>query len=238
VRHGYVCALRRELRTLGVRPPSGAGRVTRGDAIMALSGMGPANAGKAAEQLADEGAGCLVSWGFAGALQAGLGPGTLVIPESVVSADGSTFPVDPSQRLRYFAAARNPVGGILFCADSVVMDMAGKQALSAASGAVAVDMESAAVAEVARRRSLPFVVVRAVVDPLGLSLPPAVIAGVDTFGDIRGGAFLAGLMRRPHTLLSLLILAEYTRRAGRSLRELAEKEKEEVSDARASVHGQ
>ena len=55
-----------------------------------------------------------------------------------------------------------------------------KAALFERTGAVAVDMESAAIAEVAEQHGLPFLAVRVVVDSAGDVLPAAVTAAADT----------------------------------------------------------
>jgi len=85
------------------------------------------------------------------------------------------------------------------------------------SGAVAVDMESAAVAAVAQERALPFLAVRAIADPADMALPSAVMRAADAHGRINRPVLLA------HTLLhfgqvgAMLRLASHFRAALRTL---------------------
>lgn len=228
---GYVCALRRELQTLAVlRGPE----TTFPHPLLALSGMGGERAAGAAGRLADQGADCLVSWGFAGALDPELAPGHLVIPECVVTGEGASYPAEPELRGRVLALAVRPASGLLFCADRLVAGVPDKRTLATSSGAVAVDMESAAVARVARHRGLGFLAVRAIVDPAGLSLPLPVTSGVDEFGEIRRAAFCGALLKQPGALGTLVLLAGYMRRARSSLERLAKAMR--VSDVRVGRH--
>jgi adenosylhomocysteine nucleosidase len=97
-------------------------------------------------------------------------------------------------------------------ADAPVTSPAQKARLFRTTGAVAVDMESEAVAEVAREAGVRFAVVRAIVDPAHRSLPRAIRAdGVD---------WLA-LLAQPGDWMKLMALARDWRRARRALRDVA-----------------
>ena len=108
-----------------------------------------------------------------------------------------------------------------------------KQALFARTGAVAVDMESAAIAEVAASRGLPFVAVRAVLDPAARSLPQSAVGAVDSSGRLLVKDLVRALLRHPADLPGVLwlwsdlrlargTLAMVARRAGlqRGLRDI------------------
>jgi nucleoside phosphorylase len=60
--------------------------------------------------------------------------------------------------------------------------VAGKRALRAETGALAVDMESHVAARVAARRGLPFAVVRVISDSADEALPPAAQIGMKPDG--------------------------------------------------------
>ena len=105
--------------------------------------------------------GPLVAFGLAGALVPGLEPGMLLTAERVVDEHGEVLWEDPPWEL---AGARPAV----LCAVSrVVDDPAERCALAERSGAIACDMESAALAATGRLRGI----VRAIADgperPLG-----------------------------------------------------------------------
>ena len=97
-------------------------------------------------------------------------------------------------------------------ATAPVASPAEKARLFRDTGAVAVDMESEAIAKVARAAKARFAAVRAIVDPAERGLPRAIRAdGVD---------WLA-LAARPDDWLKLIALARDWRRAKRALRDVA-----------------
>ena len=71
---------------------------------------------------------------------------------------------------------------------SIVATAAAKATLQRDSGAVCVDQESHWVAEMAREKRVPFIVLRAIADRAGDSLPPAVLVGLDAQGNPRTSA--------------------------------------------------
>ncbi len=81
--------------------------------------------------------------------------------------------------------------------DTIVATAEAKAALAARTGALAVDMESHALAHVARAAGVPFVAVRAVADPAQQSLPRAVLGAVADDGAIRTLPVLARLALSP-----------------------------------------
>lgn len=142
-------------------------------------GVGLARAERAAEVLLEAGADRLLVWGSAGALEAHLRPGTLLLPESVQSEDGERYPLDAAWR--HGLAARLPVEIPVVEAPLVsvawpVATLEAKRALARKSGAAAVDMETVAVARIAARNGVACVAIRAVADPLELPIPSVVLA--------------------------------------------------------------
>jgi nucleoside phosphorylase len=167
---GVVVALGAEARTL--RPLESAWGVH-----VALAGVGAAGARAAAERLANAGAAALITWGVAGSLVPGL-DGCLVLPAEVHTLDGVCYELDPgwhtaiAARLR--STRRDPVvEGPLVTSTHPIGSASSRKALASRTGAVAVDMEAAAVAEVARRRGLPCLALRAIADTLEMPWPAA-----------------------------------------------------------------
>jgi O-acetyl-ADP-ribose deacetylase (regulator of RNase III) len=107
--------------------------------------------------------------------------------------------------------------GDIFGADALVMASAAKALLHARNGAIAVDLESAIVAQVASRARLPFIVLRAIADPAERGLPPAASARLKPDGrpDLR--AILHSVLMEPRQIRALIGLAGDTRRALRAL---------------------
>jgi hypothetical protein len=86
-------------------------------------------------------------------------------------------------------------------------------------GACAVEMEALAVAQVARSARLPFLCVRAVVDPAGFDVPAAALAGMGEDGRLRPWRTLTALLGTPQQVPAMLGLAVHYRRALGALRD-------------------
>jgi adenosylhomocysteine nucleosidase len=130
--------------------------------ILAANGPGPARAAEAVRvSLARERAGRVISTGYCGGLAGDLAVGEVVAAEAVRGEDGE-FAADPPRG----AARRGPVLSL----DRVAVTAAEKRRL-AEDGAIAVEMEAAAVAREARCAGIPFACVRAVSDAAGEDLP-------------------------------------------------------------------
>jgi len=123
--------------------------------------------------------------------------------------EGRSLPVD----LRRFPPELldlEPVHvGTLLTVDHVVRHEEEKRLLGVAHRALAVDMESLAVAEVCRRREMPFLAVRVISDAVDEELP----ADVDrllrqTSKAGRWGAALGAIVNRPGSLKDMLKLQQ------------------------------
>lgn len=172
---GLVVALPAEARCLGLRGARIGACLCWRRGWVAISGIGPHNAMHAAERLLSCGATLLVSWGVAGALDEKFAPGDMLIPEHVLHAsDDIGFATDPqiSGHMTETLSTQLQVRrGDLWSSEQPITTRADKRALAARTGAVAVDMEAAAVAAVAARAQLPFVAVKAICDPASRELP-------------------------------------------------------------------
>lgn len=144
----------------------------------------------------------VVSAGACGALSPDLAAGDLVVPEVVVTADGAREPTAPLPVL----APR----GALLSVDEVVATAAAKSRLWLETGALAVDMESAAVLRWARARGLPAAVVRGVSDPAARAVPPDLAALVMSDGSVRTSAAVRVALARPRALIEAMALRSGT----------------------------
>lgn len=186
--------------------------------LVETTGPGPAAAAAGAERLLARGASVLVSWGTAGALTAAV-PGDIVLPRKVRDETGREFDVDADlgdSLARAFGRIAPIHRGAVTSVATPVASVAEKQALARASGAFAVDMESAAIAQVAADAGLPLVVVRVVIDRSDRSIPAAAIAGMDGPRS-RPGRVLGGLLKSPMDAGAMIALALAARRARRTL---------------------
>jgi adenosylhomocysteine nucleosidase len=185
-------------------------RIARRLGTVAIGGGTSEGAKAAAERLVSLGAQALISFGLAGALDPALRPGALVIPRSVL-AGGENYATEA----RLVAPA---TVDLLLAGERVLSTAGDKRAAWKQTGAGAVDLESGAVAETARRHGLPFAVLRAVCDPAERTLPPVALLALDRGGGIAFVRILGSLLSDPTQLPTLLRLASDARAATRTLR--------------------
>ncbi len=180
-------------------------------AQVAIGGGGPAGAAQAAESLAPH-VSALISFGLAGGLDPALPAGALLVPATVLADDGA-WRTDPA--LSAWLGGATP--GALFGDGAILATAAAKAALHARTGAVAVDLESAAVARAAARHGLPFAVLRAVCDPAGRTLPHAALVALDAQGRIGPVRVASAVLARPWDIPALIALGADAARARRAL---------------------
>ena len=187
------------------------------------SGIGAANVQRAVIALHDAGVDAVLSWGCAAGLHPHIEPGALLVPTSVIDVDGETIEVDPQLHAGIRKRLCEPVPCVESLAASAapVVSLVQKADLYARHGAVAVDMESAAIALAARSIGLPFAAVRVVLDPCSQALPDSVIAGMQDDGSFAIGRCLKSLSKRPSDLIAMIGLAVNSRRASTTLRRVA-----------------
>jgi adenosylhomocysteine nucleosidase len=203
-----------EWRATGEPPSPHAGSLA-----LAVTGVGPQRARDGARGLLAAGAEALVSFGFAAGLAPGLPAGTVLLPRRVLAADGRASAVDAGLRAQLveWLTACKVDDGMLAEVHVPLWEPAAKHALHLRSGAVAADMESAAIAQVAEDQHVPFVVVRAIVDGASRAIPQCARRALDGKGDVQPGALLRDAVMRPWELVALLRLARDFNIARRAL---------------------
>ena len=191
-------------------------------ALLAVSGMGRTAAAAAARRLVLAGAGALASFGMAGGLDPTLICGTVLLPEEIATADGTVSDILPTSKGWRLPLRAAMPGACLVCSGRLLTSgqpIAHPDAKADTwrhTGAVAVDMESAAIAQVATQAGLPFIALRVIVDTAADELPAAVIAA-SAGGKLRVGRLVAGLLRAPVDAGGLIRLAARYRIATRVL---------------------
>jgi len=187
--------------------------------------MGAARAAKAARRLAGAGVRALISWGSAAGLDPGLVPGTVLLPSRVISSAGTILETEDRWRLAVVAALPASLAvscGPLAETAAVLASPRAKLDLGRKTGAVAADMESAAIASVAAELGIPWLAVRAVADPASEPLPGAVLKNIADDGTIDAGAVLRSAATSVRQMRSLIQLGRHHARAGRSMRRLVQ----------------
>lgn len=204
----------------GGDPPLSELAVLGAGSLLALSGIGRAAAAAAAQALVDAGVSALMTFGMAGGLDPALKPGSVVIPREVISPDGTRYAACRAWREQVAAAVsalRAVSEGNLLTSTQAIETPADKAAAFHTTGAAAVDMESAAVAEIAAKHNLPFIAVRVIVDTAADMLPRAVVAA-SRAGKVQLARLIGGLILAPREIASMIRLAQRYRIAMHSLR--------------------
>lgn len=150
-----------ELRRLELGVAFGRGFRLHGRAAVAVAnGPGPDLAGRALDVVRGRyELDAVISIGYCGALDAALGPNDVVVGAAVNGVAA-----------RCPGAARRHASGAVLSADRVVVSAEEKQKLQG-TGAIAVEMEAAALATRAQEWGVPFYCVRVVTDTAAESLP-------------------------------------------------------------------
>jgi adenosylhomocysteine nucleosidase len=203
--------LRPLVRPLELRRDGGGewwpGRLGRTDVLATITGIGTAPAARAAERILDAAPiSHLVVVGVAGGIGPSVAIGDLVVPERVV--DLATGAESTPSRLGPVAPR-----GALFTSGVLETDPALIARLER-EGAVAIDMETAAIGAVCARRGCAWSVFRAISDRAddGTSDPAILgLAGPDGRGDLRAVARF--LLRQPWRIAELARLARGLRLA-------------------------
>lgn len=159
----------------------------------------------------------LLSFGIAGGIAPGVARGALLAAEALRVGEELFLP-DPDWTARLIART-GAAPAVLAASDVLVPDADAKRALHEATRALAVDMESGAVARAAARHGLPFAVLRAVADVAQEAIPSA--AAITPSGEPDIPRVLRGLLRRPWELPALLRLGRASAAAHARLRQAA-----------------
>ncbi len=222
---GIVIALPDEINSLTSKKINKGDCVFISDSILvSCSGAGSKNATLASQKLIDKGAKKLISWGCAGALSSELNSGDLILPAQLKSADNQPLATNPlwfSQVIKQLSAL-NPTIGILAESTSIVAESQAKQALNKKTYAIAVDMESVAVVQIAKQHKLPALVIRCIADPVEMSLPKSVSYALNDQGDVELPKLLWFLLTHPTELPGLIKLGIHFKAAKNKLKLVAE----------------
>jgi len=223
---GIVSALPIELaafldRCERVNRYKGGGFVFRGgryDGIriaIVEAGLGFVRARKATQALIDgHSPGWLLSCGFSGALLPEMKTGNVVMASSIVDQHDHELSLDLN-------AASDPANGLyvgrILTSDAMIRTVEEKQQLAGKHAAIAVDMESLAVAQIAHDAKVRFMAVRVISDDMSADLPPEVLSVVGDTGVVRLGAAVGSIMNRPGSFKDMMHLRSNAQAAAKSL---------------------
>jgi len=180
------------------------------EVVAALAGVGLRAAAARAERLIDAVAPeRLVVVGIAGGIGPSMAVGDLVVPEQVER-------LATGRRFRPAPFGEHPPRGVLASSDALLESPVDAARLGE-RGIVAIDMETAAVAEACERRGCPWSVFRAVSDRADDGSTDAAVLGlIDAEGRPIPAAVARFLVRRPQRIPQLVRLARGSRAATRA----------------------
>lgn len=222
---GIVCAMKSEASCImNLRFPLFKMAMPGQNTRLCLCGVGTNMAADAASLLHKNGVDALVSFGVAAALDPRLTPGDLVLPETILAADkigagvGTEAGAEAEEnRLvnqewrnriqRQLSSQLTVVGGALVTSQVPLTSGQAKLELGKATGACAMDMESGDVAEVAAKAGVPFIAIRAIIDPVEFSPPEALLSVVYPDGSVQLFQFLSLLLNRSVDIKTVFHLA-------------------------------
>lgn len=222
---GIVVALPEELGTLTSKKIDKGCCVFIADSIvLAYSGAGAGNAKTASELLLAQGATQLISWGCAAALDEYLKPGDLVLADRLTDAEGARIDSDPdwhSHTTNLLSPQLKVHIGTLTGSNRIVATGKDKQQLHRQTGAIALDMESIAIAKVAGQHNLPFLAIRTIADPANMDLPKAISHALNDQGDIVLAKLLLFIALHPAEIPGLIKLGLHFNAAKNTLKLIA-----------------
>ncbi|HVN86268.1 MAG TPA: hypothetical protein VMW17_15640 [Candidatus Binatia bacterium] len=199
------------------------GQARRAEIWLIKTGMGMERADHAARLALDAGRfDLLMSTGCAGALAPQLTAGELVIASELIDrTTGHRYPTDAGTRAAAEAAARRAAVPVVsqpsLCSAQMLASVADRRALLAQTGAVAVDMEGAAIAAYAAAVSIPFASVRAILDTADVDLDTTTPFIDPQTGAVKPLALAATLVRHPGLVPRLVSMQSMMSAAQRSL---------------------
>ena len=212
---GIVAAMPSEARSLGVTVlPKQVQKIDDG-VMLYICGVGPDNAARATRRLIQAGAGGIVSWGTAGGMVANLASGTALLPGTIIGTDAAyetdnTWTTRLRERLATSVSLDNAA---IYSGGQLVAGETEKKERAAATGAIAVDMESGVIAQAASAAGVSFISVRVIADPLSCTLPSALGNAIDDKGFVSIAAVLKGVARKPAEIIPMMQVALHFRRA-------------------------
>lgn len=198
-------------------------RAPQGDSgtLVACHGFGRSAARRAAAELADQGVEALLSFGIAGGLDPRLATGSVVVGTEI-RFERRALVTDAGWTDRLHTRIGGSTLAPLAHAAQVVTTTAQKRELHGLTGAVAVDMESWGIAEIAVERGLPFAALRVVADTADDALPGVALAAVTDDGHVRVMRSVLGAITHPQQIPALIWLGRRTKTASKVLGDLAD----------------
>ena len=198
--------------------------------FLCVSGIGYQSSLHAAKELIKLNVNGLISWGVAGGICKSVHSGDLILAKAVTNQE-KIYKISNKWHRKIENHFHNSFCKILsgdivstkkICATSIE-----KTKLFKETGALAIDMESFAMAEIAKTNNLDFIIIRSIADDANLNLPEAVIENIDNFGRLKIVKFIISCLLRPTQISKIILLAKNYKKALKSLKKISVELKKE-----------
>ncbi|WP_415716413.1 phosphorylase [Maridesulfovibrio sp.] len=190
-----------------------------------VSGIGIARAAEAAAMLCAEKPDLLLSIGVSGGLAPGIDAGSIIAATTIhsdIAEFNSWHETENDLKLRneLISACGKIQCGKLITAAKPVLTPQEKLFMFERTGAMAVDMESIAVAQAAKQAGIPFGCIRAISDDFKRGIPEESLAGVNENGQTQLSPILKAIIKRPGLILELIPMGRDYSKALKALGEI------------------
>ncbi len=192
--------------------------------FLCVSGVGYQSSLHATKKLIELNVDGLISWGIAGGICKSIHSGDLILAKAVTNQEKSYKTSNKWCRKieNYFHNSLCKIlSGDIVSTKKICATSIEKTKLFKETGALAIDMESFAMAEIAETNNLDFIIIRAIADDANLNLPEAVIENIDNFGRLKIVKFIISCLLRPTQINKIILLAKNYRKALKSLKNIS-----------------
>ncbi len=220
---GIVSALRSEAACLtDGKPLVAEPHYLSEQLVLVLSGMGKDRVSKAVDSLIALGVDGLISFGTAGALNSSIKSGDVIVAENIIDASGRTQAVSTGWRdkaIQQLADCPAIIhGGNIATTECAIASTANKLAVHEKTRAIGVDMESALIINAAYEHKLSALSIRIIVDEANMSIPNAILANTDAFGELAIKTLPGSILLHPTLIVDLIRLGLAFNSARHSMR--------------------
>ncbi len=192
--------------------------------FLCLSGIGHESALFAAKKLTALKVDALISWGVAGAIDKSVNSGDVILASSIIN-ETNRYSISEAwlNRVSKHLQSLSMVSiGSIASSKEICASTADKHYLLQKTGALAVDMESNAIAEIATVNNLDFLVIRAISDNADTAIPEAVLKHTNNMGQPRIFNFMLSCITKPNQIREISSLARGYKKGLASLLEIAD----------------
>ena len=198
--------------------------------FLCISGIGYKSSLNAAKELIKLNVDAIISWGIAGATCDLVNTGDIILAKSIKNHKNiySTSVKWRKKIIEHFKdSSLNILNEDVVSVEEVCNTPIKKIELFKKTKAVAIDMESAAIAEVAMSNNLDFITVRAIADNSALYIPDVVVKNIDNYGHIKIIKLITSCMFYPSQINQIFLLAKSYKKALKSLENFSTELKKE-----------